>query len=142
MDWPYRSSIAPQFAQVVQLGDVIALRGYDFAVDSDQASLALTLYWESLAATATNYKVFVHVLDAAGQIVAQVDQIPVNGIAPTHRWQPGDLIRDPYQITLPPDLLAGRYSLFAGLYTEADGRLTVEGDADNAVWLTEWEFRR
>ncbi|MFQ5421278.1 MAG: hypothetical protein ACE5EY_13050, partial [Anaerolineae bacterium] len=107
MDWPYRSRIEPEFERFVRLGDVINLRGYDFTAVPDQSALMLTLYWESISATATNYKVFIHVMDADGRIMAQVDRFPVNGLAPTYRWQPGDLVRDPYQIPLPPNLPAG-----------------------------------
>lgn len=144
MDWPYRSRIEPQFERLTRLGGVIIFRGYDFAVTPDQSALTLTLYWESAAAVTANYKVFVHVMDEDGRIVAQVDRFPANGMAPTHRWQPGDLVRDPYQIPLPPDLPAGSYQVTIGLYTEAAGRLTAVGEnaADNAIWITDWERQR
>ncbi len=135
MDWPYRESIAPQVEVSVLLGDAIQLRGFDAQVAGDQ--LDLTIYWESVTAVAHSYKVFIHLLDSAGNIVAQVDRPPVNGLAPTDLWQPGDLVRDPYQIPLPPGLPTGAYELRAGLYTDENGRLPVSGGSavENAAVL-------
>ncbi|MCA9955069.1 MAG: hypothetical protein KC434_10135 [Anaerolineales bacterium] len=140
MDWPYRRSIVPQVETSVLLGDVIQLRGFDAQVA--EAELDLTIYWECVTAVSPSYKVFIHLLDSAGNIVAQVDRPPVNGLAPTDLWQPGDLVRDPYQIYLPPDLPAGAYELRVGLYTDENGRLPIRGgDAvDNAAILTSVEI--
>ncbi|MCA9976193.1 MAG: hypothetical protein KC413_10605 [Anaerolineales bacterium] len=138
MDWPYRQQIAPEVERVATLGEAIRLRGFDQAASADV--LSLTLYWESLTAVSASCKVFIHVMDEAGQIVAQVDRPPVDGLAPTHRWQPGDLVRDPYQISLPPDLPPGEYEVRVGLYTDETGRLAAVGDdiVDSAVVLMTW----
>lgn len=140
MDWPYRQTIAPMVQTQVMFGDVIQLRGFDAQVAGHQ--LNLNIYWESITAVSPSYKVFIHLLDGAGNIVAQVDRPPVNGLAPTHRWQPGDLVRDPYQIALPPDLPAGTYELRAGLYTDDNGRLLISGGraVENAAVLTSVEI--
>ena len=141
MDWPYRQAIAPQQPLSIQLGELVRLRGYDLGSVEAGAVVPLTLYWESLTAVSDSYKVFVHVLDGSGAIVAQIDRLPVNGLAPTTRWQAGDLIRDRYELALPAELPAGHYELRVGLYTEANGRLPInqpQAEAD-AILLTEWE---
>lgn len=139
MDWPYRQQIDPQHERSITLGDVIRLRGFDWAPVAGE--LGLTLYWESVTAVADSYKVFIHIINSNGDIVAQIDRPPVDGLAPTNRWHPGDLVRDPYQIPLPAALPAGDYTLYVGLYTEENGRLAVD-DADaasaNAIILTQW----
>jgi hypothetical protein len=138
MDWPYRQSITPQNEQMVTFGGAIRLRGYDW--QPDEAALNLTLYWESVTAVTKNYKTFIHILDENDAIVAQADRQPVNGLAPTSRWQPGDLIRDSYQITLPSDLPPGPYAVRAGLYTEENGRLPItSGPAGDAINLLDWQ---
>lgn len=139
MDWPYRQQIEPQHEETAVFDNHIRLRGYDWQLDPQMA--LLTLYWESVTAVAENYKVFIHIVDENDTIVAQADRLPVNGLAPTWRWQPGDLVRDPYQIPLPPDLLPGRYQVQVGLYTEENGRLplsNISTQADAAV-LLDWE---
>ncbi|VAW42153.1 hypothetical protein MNBD_CHLOROFLEXI01-3055 [hydrothermal vent metagenome] len=134
MDWPYRQSIDPQNEVSILFGDLIRLRGFDLGKVQAGSTLPLTLYWQSVTAVPDNYKVFIHVLDENGQIVAQADRLPANGLAPTTRWQADDLIRDRYEIVLPAELPSGNYQLQVGLYTEANGRLpindaTAEGDA-------------
>lgn len=140
MDWPYRQEIAPQHEETAVFGDRIRLRGYDWLPD-DQA-VALTLYWESLTGVADSYKVFVHIVDETGMIVAQADRLPVNGLAPTWRWRPGDLVRDVYQILLPLELPPGQYQVRVGLYTEENGRLTLSNTSSPAdfVELLEWAY--
>ncbi|MBP8002423.1 MAG: hypothetical protein KA314_28160 [Chloroflexi bacterium] len=140
MTWPYLSAAAPQVSQNVKLGDAIQLLGYDFTPGQP---LALTLYWQSLAPVSEGYDVFVHVRDENGNVVAQADQEPVAILAPTHRWQSGDIIRDPYTIALPADLPAGTYQLSIGMYLRATGVRLIINDpnaTDNALNLTSFAW--
>lgn len=138
MDWPYRQQITPQNGRDVLLNNAIRFRGYDVDLtQSDQ--LSLTLYWESVTPVSDDYKVFIHLLDGAGNIITQLDRPPVEGLAPTTLWQAGDLIRDQYAIALPPDLPAGTYRLQMGMYSDENGRLTIPDNPDGIIFLTEWE---
>ena len=69
----------------------------------------------------TDYTVFVQLLNSAGQVVAQVDAPPLAGTAPTTTWLPGEILTDPYTLTLPADLSPGDYRLITGLYNAATG---------------------
>jgi hypothetical protein len=71
-----------------------------------------------------SYTVFAQLLDSAGRLVAQQDNLPVRGLAPTDTWQPGVVVRDPYRLQIPEDTPAGDYRLIVGLYTEA-GRVPL-----------------
>ena len=100
--------------------------------------MQLIFYWESQAAVVENYDVFVHLLDESGEIVAQSDRKPVDGLVATDVWQPGDIIRDPVLIPLLPDLQAGSYGLQMGVYLRESGeRLPVHGGSasNNALLL-------
>ena len=88
------------------------------------APVTLQFQWDALTTPAADYTLFVHVVDAAGTLVAQQDQPPLGGFAPTHTWQPGQRIADTVTLTLPPDLAPGNYTVRAGLYT-GDARLPV-----------------
>ena len=145
MDWPYLQQASPQVKQVVSLGDGIQLLGYDLCslVDAGQF-LCLTLYWQSLATVNEGYKVFIHLLDGDGQVIAQVDRQPLDSLAPTHLWQPGDIVRDRYEIPLPFDLPAGSYYVTTGIYLEETmARLPPVGKnvdvEDNTIILIEPE---
>lgn len=89
------------------------------------ADLTFQLLWESLAATATDYTVFVHVVNQEGVTVTQGDGLPLAGFAPTRLWEPGLRLVDPYRLPLPADLPAGDYSVRVGVYTLEHGRLPV-----------------
>ena len=117
-----------------QFGEQITLQGYHLAGPADGA-LYLTLQWQAAGPTLRPYTVFNHLVDSAGQVVAQKDDWPVNGQWPPTCWRAGDVIIDSYRIELPPGLPAGRYQLYTGLYDAASlTRLTTPAGED-AVWL-------
>ena len=90
------------------------------------ANLVLNLQWDSVKRAATDYTTFVHIVDAAGKLVAQQDRPPLDGFAATRLWEPGQRIVDAYAIPLPADLPAGHYIVQVGLYNPTDGtRLPV-----------------
>lgn len=77
--------------------------------------------------------VFVHLLDAAGNVVAQGDAPPQAGRYPTHWWDPGEVVADGHAIPLPADLSSGDYRVRVGLYkpstSERMARTDAAGDA-------------
>jgi hypothetical protein len=87
-------------------------------------TLGLVLYWHAQSPVTARYTVFTQLFDPTGTLVAQQDNWPVAGLAPTDTWNPGAVIRDPYQLTLPSDIPAGEYQLLVGLYDE-QGRRTL-----------------
>jgi hypothetical protein len=100
----------------------LKLIGYDLPATglAPGEPLSITLYWQAVAESDTNYTVFVQLLNNAGQVVAQQDRQPQAGAAPTTTWLPGEILIDSY--TLPvPELAAGHYQLIAGLYNAATG---------------------
>ena len=75
---------------------------------------------------ATDYTAYVHLLDGDGRQVAGYDQAPAGDRFPTSRWRAGDRVLSSYALALPPDLPAGEYSLWAGLYeTTSAGALRL-----------------
>jgi hypothetical protein len=109
-------------------GEPIELRGFA-AGPSEPAPgdiLRVTLFWETGAPVADRYKVFLHLLDDAGQLVAQTDSEPRDGLMPTTIWAPGEIVVDRDGVLLPADLPPGRYTLVTGLYHLVGGdRLPV-----------------
>ena len=66
------------------------------------------------------YKVFLHLLDPDGRLVAQRDSEPSGGLAPTTSWSTSETIIDNHGLLLPSDLPPGDYTLIMGLYNIAD----------------------
>jgi len=92
-------------------------------------ALPLTLIWQATAPVARDYKVFVHLLDARGSIVAQADGQPRGGWRPTSTLQVGEPIPDAHAILTTASVIAGEYELVVGLYDSAGDRLPVVDEA-------------
>jgi mannosyltransferase len=103
--------------------------------------LPVTLFWQAEGPTPERYKFTVQLLDGAGQLVAQHDSEPADGLSPTSGWLPGDVIIDRHGVPLPHDLPAGRYTLIVGLYHIATGERLAVGDGSDHVSLCEVEIR-
>ncbi len=93
-------------------------------------------FLRSLRPLPVNYDVFIHVMDAEGAIISQVDQEPVGGLAPTGLWKPGDIIRDDYRLNV-PDMPGPAWSVQVGMYERHTGeRLRTDaGELEDSVRL-------
>jgi hypothetical protein len=88
--------------------------------------------------------VFVHLVDAAGALVAQSDSVPVSGGLPTLRWAPWRPVRDTRTLAVSP----GSYQVRVGMYVMSTGAhlpvlddgLARAGQAEHVV-LTELQVR-
>ncbi|MCP4420423.1 MAG: hypothetical protein GY805_27775, partial [Chloroflexi bacterium] len=99
-------------------------------------TLNLELVWQAVIEMNESYRVFVHLLTADGNIVAQADGLPANWTRPTTGWLPSEFIRDSHTLTLPPELPAGEYQLVTGLYLPNAIRLQQENGRDNIPLTT------
>ena len=116
-----------EFQLNVSLDRQIELLAYD--IDKQQARpgdwVELTLYWQAEVEPSIDFQVFVHLIDANGQLVAQSDKLNP-GDFPTRRWQTDKYVTDSHLIKLPDNLPAGTYSLSAGMWVMSEGwRLPV-----------------
>ena len=117
---------APVQTPAWRFGDAFGLSSVELPTTAQPGSeLPLALTWAALRRPVADYTIFAHLVDAGGVTVAQRDQPPLAGFAPTRLWPPGLPIQDALAIPLPGDLPAGQYEVRIGLYTLADGRLPV-----------------
>jgi hypothetical protein len=122
-----------EYAQIYQLprpferavgarwGAGLRLRGVTIARAPGQ--IVVTPAWDVRAAPEADYQVFLHLLDAQGQRVGQIDVAPGGAdFPPTSAWQPGRQIAVPLPLPLRADLPKGDYRLVIGLYDGASGQ--------------------
>ncbi len=102
----------------VNFGNKIAIYGYN--IHTDNGNLSLEIIWKTLDNMDTDYKVFVHLVDRSGVILAQRDAMPQTDSYPTSLWLPGEYVVDTYELPV----AASGYQLQVGLY-----------DPDSAVRL-------
>lgn len=141
--------------QPATIFDVAQLEGYGLAEASPGASgaspeaspgplsgttaqagqpLPLTLYWRAVGPTRADLTVFVHLVDAEGQTVAQADGPPAGGAQPSSGWVPGEIVIDARMIDLPADLAPGAYRLHVGFYDPATLQRLGAGRPDGSLW--------
>jgi len=92
--------------------------------------VALEITWHIRGQITADEKVFVHLVSADGQVVAQHDARPAGEGRPTQTLSPGEVILDRHGIGLPADA-SGPLTLQVGLYNAVSGtrvRLDEGGD--------------
>ncbi len=100
-------------------------------------TLHARLEWQLSQSLAQDYKLFAHIVDGAGQVVAQWDGLPGQNTVHTAHWQAGETFVDHVLVRLPADLPSGRYELHVGLYDPISG----ERVDDRALHVTDLTVR-
>ena len=94
----------------------------------------LRLSWAAGLSPTTDYTVFVHLVDSAGQTLAQQDQQPQAGRYPTSIWEPGELVSDTLQIKVPASASGQIVCLQLGLYDAGNMTRLPRTDAPTDFW--------
>ena len=100
------------FADQVQL---LRYARPESAVAPGQA-IHLVLTWQAATRPDSDYSVFVHLLDANGHLVQQIDGAPVGGMHPMDMWHGGEVVTDRYGFLLSEGFPTGDYRLVVGVY--------------------------
>jgi hypothetical protein len=118
------------------LGETATLIGFDLEGEMRTGStLTVTLAWRAEETPAASYHVFLHLLDAEGNLVAQSDGVPAGWTRPTTGWLPGEFIADTHTLAIPPGTPAGTYTLRTGLYDPDTGIRVTDAAGVDAVLL-------
>ncbi len=118
----------------------IKLVGYDLSpVEEGQAYLSL--YWQPITPLERDYTIFVQVRDAAGNTLINADHQPYNGLLPTSRWHAGEVIKETIRLDAPPDMPAGDYQIYAGMYLRQNNQfvglpIIADTSGENAVIIS------
>lgn len=109
--------------------EMIALKGYRLEIAEDRTVADVILYWQALQPADFNYSAFVHLLDGAGQVVAQKDHAPGEDVGyPPQVWYVGDIVEDHHSLPLPAGQ-TGPFPIRVGLYNwETGAQATVRED--------------
>jgi hypothetical protein len=80
------------------------------------ATPELTLLWHALGRQNRNWRVFIHLVDAQEQIVAEDNRPPQDDAFPMLQWVAGDWVEDRHPLALPTNLAPGEYRIRVGLF--------------------------
>ncbi len=109
------------------------------SVETGSEGPVVTLWWAATAAPPADYTIFVHLLDAAGNLVAQADGVPNDGLSPTRIWRAGDVVVDAHRFP-PGTVVPDGGTFLVGAYRPDTGErapVTLDGAPlpDNAMKL-------
>jgi len=111
-----------QHEGLVEFGDQLALVGWGLHAPPEidpGTTISLTAVWQAQQPLTTHYTAFAHLVDEEGQGWAGDDHVPYDGLYPTSAWGAGEMVRDTFQLTVPPDAPPGLYDLLVGWYPSA-----------------------
>ncbi|MFN2241204.1 MAG: hypothetical protein ACK2U2_02870, partial [Anaerolineae bacterium] len=122
------SDAVPARSIDARFGSAIDLAGYTLSPVA--SGLEVTLFWHASSVPQSNYTIFIHLVDATDQIVAQSDAQPLDGQYPTSIWSAGETVVDQRVIPVP----AGHYQVYVGLYEwQTQERLPVLSDGSQVL---------
>jgi hypothetical protein len=90
------------------------IRLLGWSQEREPEALSVTLYWQAESDLARDYTAFLHLVDADGQLLSQVDQPPAG--YPTSDWVPGEIVVSRYRLPLPEGLALEQAGLRGGFY--------------------------
>ena len=144
---PDRSFELPADLEMLQMSmsDEVILEGYAQSEASVQRSntLDITLVWRALNDLTVPYRIFVHLVNSDGELIAQSDGEPANWTRPTTSWLPGEFVSDPHTLNIPDEIPDGTYRLYTGLYhPDTGGRLASDYDLGGSLFVSMIELDR
>ena len=144
---PDEAATEMETAVYTPFGDHITLNGYTLNSEPFQPGdiVQVTLFWQTAVALSQRYKIFLHLVDAGGQPIAQRDSEPGGGLNLTTVWQPDEVIVDNHGLLIPTDTPPGRYRVLLGLYDIADPAarllITTDESVQDSITLVTFELR-
>jgi len=108
-------------AQVANLTSADGLELTAFEISETETAINVRLQWQVSEQPRENYIIFVHGLDAQGNILTQVDSLPFEGRYPTLNWTAGANVTTDHMLSIPE---GGQrpVRLAVGLYNAVDNQ--------------------
>jgi hypothetical protein len=128
--WPAPDMEASQLSLPVSFQEEVSLQSIELLTPAllPGSTLSLLTTWQvEQDGEPNSLAIFVHLLDAAGQLVAQQDGLGY----PPHTWRAGDQFAQSHSLQLDGALPAGPYWLQMGLYRRDSGERWLMVDGEN-----------
>lgn len=110
--------------------DALILEAVATAPGADGAPAVLTTTWRAGRWAGEDLTLFVHVVDAAGALLATADGPPLGGGYPTSLWAPGEVVADVRTLPAAP----GAAAIRVGWYDAATGERRWAEGPGGAPW--------
>jgi hypothetical protein len=131
------------FGDKVELVSTILAPGAAFVGDTVRVGFNFKVLQQMEA----DYMIFVHVEDIDGRVDRlNVDHNPMRGQKPTSKWQPGEVLRDEFEIPIPPQMPVRGLNVLMGFWDpKTDARLplvnkdAVPNDGNNRIMAARFQ---
>jgi hypothetical protein len=125
-------AVEPADEQSTQADFGCCIKLVSYSLGTQGRYIHLKLNWQTTEPLDVSYKVFVHVYNPAGELVAQNDQYPGGDFSPTSQWPIGQSVPDSHGLILPEPVRPG-YQIRIGWYDPGSGqRLPLAGSIEDA----------
>lgn len=104
------------FPQPAVIGELAFLGSDYLQVQNAGTDVGLVLYWRLVEPVSKDLKVFCHLIDSDGKVIAQQDSMPMMNRYPTSQWELIEYVEDLHLIQIGPEVPPGEYRLAIGLY--------------------------
>jgi hypothetical protein len=122
-----------QHQRRAEFSDQLALVGWSLHAPPEVNpgdTISLTVVWQAQQSLQADYTAFAHLVDEQSQGWAGDDHAPYDGIYPTSSWGAGEMVRDSFTLTVPPDAPAGLYNIQVGWYEPTTQQRLPVGQGD------------
>jgi hypothetical protein len=121
--------LAPPIAVSANLDNLVMLVGYatDRPSYRTNETIYVTLYWLALNEMDKDYNVSVQLIGLGDLTLAQQDGPPDQGLTPTTRWLPGEIVVDRRVVPL-REVTPGEYRIVASMYLPVTDSFTNLGN--------------
>ncbi|MCP5096168.1 MAG: hypothetical protein GY943_11490 [Chloroflexi bacterium] len=108
--------------------DVIVLQSS--RIETTPQGLKIWLEWKNVTPITDDLTVFVHIVDATGQLIAQNDGYPLSGMYPINIWPENTLLQDVRYID---EFSGDDFQTFVGIYDRVTGQRLVARNEHNEI---------
>ena len=130
------ASAAPPAVPLARFDNGFALDAVDLPERAQPGeTLSISFTWRSNTDGHEDHVQFLHFRHEASGDWWVYDQQPLGLRLPTRLWYNGLVDRETWQVSLPADLVPGRYTIFTGLYRQSDVERVPASDADETPFL-------
>jgi hypothetical protein len=102
----------------INLADQVDFLGYDLETERVESGgeFGLTLYWQARRPLATDYSLFLRLVNGVYDVWGSQDGSPLWGAMPTSRWQEGMVVADQRRLPVLAGTPPGVYQIELGMY--------------------------
>lgn len=153
-----QESFQPQKSLQINFDNQLIFLGYDLLEKPFKPSevFPITYYWKAQGKMDRNYAIFVHFsrknsstfIRKVKQKIGfsmddffQHDHFPLQGLYPTDKWLPREIIKESYQVQVPAHLEPGIYEIWLGIWDPKGTRQRLKAEGQERVKIGEIEIR-